>query len=161
MLLVKTKLGQSKINGIGLFADEFIAKGTKVIERSFLDVTIIKDKLNHLSNYCRNQILNYGCCRADLVYLECDDARFVNHSDTPNMDGSEAYYDIALKDINPGEELTEDYRVIDDGTGCSAFLDEIVLTKEQLITCQSRGIMKDVKIVNGVARLPRKLAKLK
>ncbi len=30
MLLVKTHLGKSKINGIGLFADEFISKG-KVI----------------------------------------------------------------------------------------------------------------------------------
>jgi len=30
MLLVKTKLGPSKIHGIGLFVDEFIPKGTIV-----------------------------------------------------------------------------------------------------------------------------------
>lgn len=30
MLLIKTKIGPSKINGIGLFADEFIPKGTSV-----------------------------------------------------------------------------------------------------------------------------------
>lgn len=32
MLLIKTKLDLSKIHGVGLFADEFIAKGTKIWE---------------------------------------------------------------------------------------------------------------------------------
>lgn len=32
MLLIKTKLELSKIHGVGLFADEFIAKGTKIWE---------------------------------------------------------------------------------------------------------------------------------
>ncbi len=30
MLLVKTKIGQSNISGIGVFADEFIPKGTVI-----------------------------------------------------------------------------------------------------------------------------------
>lgn len=30
MLLVKTKIGPSKISGIGLFADQFIKKGTTI-----------------------------------------------------------------------------------------------------------------------------------
>ena len=47
------------------------------------------------------------------IILCFDDARFVNHSDTPNVatDYAQDSYglDVALRDIAAGEELTMDY----------------------------------------------------
>ncbi|KKQ84137.1 MAG: hypothetical protein UT08_C0023G0002 [Candidatus Woesebacteria bacterium GW2011_GWB1_38_8] len=41
MILVKTKIGPSKINGIGLFANQFIPKGTLVQNvNNFLNMLI-------------------------------------------------------------------------------------------------------------------------
>ena len=56
MLLVKTKIGPSKIAGIGLFADEFIAKGTPVwkFEPGF-DLEIPRER--ELIS-CQNQLEN-------------------------------------------------------------------------------------------------------
>jgi hypothetical protein len=50
MLLVKTKIGPSAIQGIGLFADQFIAKGTHLWEFTpGLDVQITFTQLKTLS----------------------------------------------------------------------------------------------------------------
>ena len=61
MLLVKTKLGQRKIHGIGLFADEFIPKGTLVqkFEPDF-DLIISQDELSKLSNVAKDEFLKYA-----------------------------------------------------------------------------------------------------
>jgi len=41
--------------------------------------------------------------------LNCDNARFINHSDDPNTDNT-TEFSYALRDIQPGEEITCDYR---------------------------------------------------
>ena len=52
-------------------------------------------------------------------YILCsDDARFFNHSDTPNTEsrevaGEDEVITVAKRDIQPGEELTDDYRTFE------------------------------------------------
>ena len=116
MLLVKTMLGPSKINGIGLFANQFIPKGTLTwkFKPSFY-IEITKDNLLKLPQHAKNQFLHY--CYLDKKtnkYVLCfDDARFMNHSEIPTIEDGESFVydgDIAIKDIYEGEELTYNYR---------------------------------------------------
>jgi hypothetical protein len=53
----------------------------------------------------------------DGTYVLCsDNAKFMNHSDEPNVDSGGVTEDVALRDIQPGEELTCDYRLFDAGS---------------------------------------------
>ena len=120
MILIKSKTGVSKIHGIGLFADEFIKKGTKVWEYTpWFDFSLSVDQLNKLSEAAREQFLNYAYLSKETGrYVLCsDDSRFFNHQKKPNViclvpkispfeDSLECF---ALKDIIKGEELTCDY----------------------------------------------------
>lgn len=121
MLLVKTKIGESSISGIGLFAAEFIAKGTQVwIYREGFDVCVPDGYPEQLPEPAKTFFLKYAYQNPDTKqYVLCsDDARFFNHADAPNVeciyDENGAYIaDVAVRDIQPGEELTIDYREFD------------------------------------------------
>lgn len=124
MLLVKTKIGPSKIHGIGLFADQFIPKGMPVWKfRKGFDLKYTESELNQLSPPARNQFLHYCYSYKDEsghYYVVCaDDYRFLNHSTNPNLTnvetpGEEEGIDIAIKDIQVGEELLCDCREFDE-----------------------------------------------
>jgi uncharacterized protein len=121
MLLVKTKIAPSSIEGIGLFADEFIPSGTPIwrLQQGF-DLEAAPADLQVLPAQARETFLKYAYLRpsSNTYILGFDDARFFNHSDTPNTisidtpDGT-VNADIAARDINKGEELTTDYRLFD------------------------------------------------
>jgi SET domain-containing protein len=111
MLKIKTKLGPSKIHGIGLFADQCIRKGAKIWEWNvFYDRIIAKlpdDKIGIAF------MKKYACKVSGKYMLCCDDCRFMNHSDKPNIDCYDGY-DLANKNIKRGEELTCNYNLIYD-----------------------------------------------
>lgn len=121
MLLVKTKIGLSTTHGIGLFADQFIPKGT--ITWRFMpgiDLIVPEDTLLQLSEAARKQFLNY--CYVDKYtkhFILCfDDERFINHSKNPNIiqnavESETEGVEIAARDIKPGEELFCDYDQFD------------------------------------------------
>lgn len=121
MLLVKTRLAPSAIAGIGLFADEDIKAG--MVTWRFmpgLDQLFSDDDLATLPEAVRTQFLTYTYLHAATgKHVYClDNARFMNHSDTPNTAGVHEGnaiegHDIALRDIARGEELTCDYHAFD------------------------------------------------
>lgn len=121
MLLVYTSIGPSKINGTGLFAAQFIPKGTIIWKcTEGFDIKIDKSQLDQLSDPARAQFLKYSyLSRRSGMYVLCfDDARFYNHSDSPNVhdqdhEDCEEGVDVAARDIYPGEELTCNYRAFD------------------------------------------------
>ncbi len=116
MLLVKTRIDNSPIHGFGLFAVERIARGTAVWR--FIppfDQDLSPSVLDALSSDQREWMLHYGYIdvRSKRLILCGDDARFINHSYTPNIASdftSDRYgVDIAVRDIEAGEEITSDY----------------------------------------------------
>lgn len=123
MLLVKTKIGPSTIKGagLGLFADQFITKGTKTWRfMPGLDLIVPEDTLLQLSEPARAQFLNY--CYVDKFtknFILCfDDERFINHSKSPNIlqtmaENEVEGFEVAVRDINKGEELFCDYETFD------------------------------------------------
>jgi uncharacterized protein len=120
MLLVKTKLDQSTIHRFGVFAEEFISVGTKIWQfMPGFDLEITKEDLAALSPHIQTWFRHFGYLdhRLDCYILSCDDARFINHSDNPNMGPDFAHgrhgAGFALRDIKGGEEITLDYRLIE------------------------------------------------
>lgn len=122
MLKVRTFLGKSSIDGVGLFLAEPIKKGT--ITWEFIegfDQAIDEDTLKSLSLDSRQYIEKYGyLSKKSGLYVICyDDSRFMNHSDSPTTEG--AYpsthhlegVDIAARDLEIGEELTCDYKTFE------------------------------------------------
>jgi uncharacterized protein len=124
MLMVKTRLGQSAIEGLGLFAEEDIPKGT--VTWRFVpgfDQTFAPAEIESLPDAARAEMLRYTYLHTRTgKYVAClDNARFMNHSDVPNTMGAyhgpdDEGYDIATRDIAKGEELTCDYRLFDADT---------------------------------------------
>ncbi len=123
MLLVQTKIGPSPIHGIGIFADEFIPKGTRIWEyRSGVDSKLSEAFVRSLPAPAQTHMRNYAYKnRVTGEYVLCgDDARFFNHSDTPNTEDLDDSVlvegegvTIAARDIQPGEEIVSDYRTFD------------------------------------------------
>ena len=121
MLLVKTKVGVSGIHGLGLFADQFIPKGTPIWRFTpHLDITLSEKELMSLPPLAQESIHHY--CYHSAVngayILPFDDARFFNHSNKPNVTSVDVPDDpegleIASRDIAVGEELLCDCREFD------------------------------------------------
>lgn len=112
MLLIKTDIRQSKVHGIGLFAAQYIPKGTVTWQyHPGYDPTYSENDLQIMPATAREQLLKYLYWDKDLnLYILCsDDQRFINHdSVSPNII-STPNQDVAARDIFPGEELLCDY----------------------------------------------------
>jgi SET domain-containing protein len=114
MLLVKTRLGESSIHGIGVLANEFIPKGTLVWKwHEGVDQNISTQLVDALPDIAKEYIKRYSWFSGGWYCLCSDNDRFLNHSDNPNCGLLGDWGDVALKDIQIGEELTVDYRKFD------------------------------------------------
>ncbi|MEG3930862.1 MULTISPECIES: SET domain-containing protein-lysine N-methyltransferase [unclassified Microcoleus] len=132
MLLVKTKLGISFIHAIGLFAAQFIPKGTVTWEYSpYFDTSYEEADVERMSPSAKEQFLKYAyfdniLCRYVLCF---DDQRFINHcSESPNI-LSTLRRDVAAVDIYEGEELVCNYNCYDDTYFIRLGIQEITLTR--------------------------------
>jgi uncharacterized protein len=121
MLVVKTILAASAIEGLGLFAAQHIPKGA-IVWRFVpgVDALFDAEEIERLPEATQDICRRYAYYdRKNEKYVLCgDDARFENHSDDPNTMGAypEGYpfgMDIATRDIQEGEEITCDYRSFD------------------------------------------------
>jgi SET domain-containing protein len=134
-----TEVRESKISGLGLFAKTFIPKGTAWFECEPHQVLMIskyqyqalcQSHDSPLSKGFIDAIKTYTYYEAkfDALIFCVDNARFVNHSFTPNSgaDGPRSSLkSVALRDIYPGEEITENYLSYDQcpwADSCEDFL---------------------------------------
>jgi SET domain-containing protein len=119
LLLVKTYIASSAIEGVGVFAAEPIRKGA-IIWRT--DPTF--DMLVSLAAYrsaepqLKELLERYAYPSSDrpgfLVY-EIDNGRFMNHSAWPNTDFGTFGFGTALTEIAVDEELTCNYNQFYEG----------------------------------------------
>lgn len=110
MYLVKIYKDSSKIDGMGIFAGEFVPKGTIIYYHSSEDNHLLKTEFISLSDEEKERIYKFGVEDEGGNWVVTDgDA---NHSCDANIlslfvDG--IYCDIVAKDIHAGEEVTIDY----------------------------------------------------
>ena len=116
---VEVVLKMTEDKGIGSFADEFIPKDAKIFiitkESKYYDE---QEAIAHLASMNSEEEKRYWLSHVyevkDKIAEDPYDLPTINHSNEPNMrlcikeygDG----YCYALRDIEEGEELTEDYR---------------------------------------------------
>ncbi len=120
MLLVKTTLGVSKINGIGLYATEFIPQGTVIWKFTpDVDLKYTETEYQQLKQEYDFTTLDKYIYKSLVsgAYILCsDDARFINHAAPANtIDNLEELegLTIAATDIKIGEEITSNYGAFD------------------------------------------------
>ncbi|UBF27313.1 SET domain-containing protein [Kovacikia minuta CCNUW1] len=96
--------------GYGVFATRFIPKGTITWILDELDQKFDEFYFISLDPLLRERLLKY-CYRDELgQYILCwDIARYVNHSFHSNCMATPYKFELAVRDIYPGEELTDDY----------------------------------------------------
>lgn len=108
---VKTYLNISKIPnaGIGLFAAEFIPKGTIVWKMDSMNNSYKEEEFKSMPNLYKEFINTYSFKYNNQYILCVDNARFFNHSNTPNCGSIGDNCTMAQVDINIGDELTDNY----------------------------------------------------
>lgn len=96
--------------GFGVVATRLIPRGTITWVRDRLDQTLSADQVKALPAGYWDIVLKYSFIdgRGDFV-LCWDLARYVNHSCAPSCRSAGYDFEIAVRDIHPGEELTDDY----------------------------------------------------
>ena len=103
MLLVRTEVRSSPIHGRGLFAAERIREGRWV--------WCFEPRVDQIGAVASEHF----SWRTEYGYVTPgDDARYINHSKTPNLWTMAGLAPVvAVRDIEAGEELTENYAEYD------------------------------------------------
>ena len=115
MLTINTYLAPSRVHGIGLFAAEFIPAGSPVWKYNRDIDKIFKKEVflaicNRLDSCSLRHLLNSSYIRGGRYFYLTDNARFINHTEVnDNICFADDYTEIALRDIDPQEELLENY----------------------------------------------------
>lgn len=128
----------SKEKGYGVVATQFIPRGTITWVQDDLDQIISKAEAQKLNPVIKKHLDTYSFTNKDGEMVLCwDNAKFVNHSFKPSCFSTPYDFEIALRDIYPGEELTDDYGylnvekpfdVIDEGTARKTVYPDDILT---------------------------------
>jgi hypothetical protein len=112
-------LGASGVHGIGCFADQDIKRGEIVRIWDGEDSRWVSnrqvDASRHVALYKKFGIRSTGGYWVPLDFLRISTGWYMNHAAEPNLgsdDGDVTYH--AVRDIAAGEELTIDYRLMDD-----------------------------------------------
>jgi uncharacterized protein len=96
--------------GHGVFATRLIPTGTITWARDRLDQAFTPAAIEHLPAIYYDIVLKYSFIDARGCFVLCwDHARFVNHSCNPTCRSAGYDFEVAVRDIAPGEELTDDY----------------------------------------------------
>ncbi|PIP95984.1 MAG: SET domain-containing protein-lysine N-methyltransferase [Bdellovibrio sp. CG11_big_fil_rev_8_21_14_0_20_39_38] len=117
-MLISTALLRwvSNEKGYGLFAKEFIPKGTITFVNDQLDIILDPDNPKFKTEPYRTVLDKYAYNSPEGKLVLCwDFGKYMNHCCWPNTLTTGYGFDIAVSDIQKGEEITTDYGVISTG----------------------------------------------
>lgn len=114
------------IIGYGVVAKKFIPKGTITWVQDELDQIFTPQRAQMLSPVMQTYLDTYCFTNGEGNHVLCwDNAKFINHSFNSSCMSTAYDFEIAVRDIHPGEQLTDDYgylnlaepfEVVDEGT---------------------------------------------
>lgn len=153
----------SEVIGNGVFATVLIPQGTIVVVRDQFDTSMTLEEFRQLPALLRNALETYlyHDCEGNLI-LSWDHARLMNHSCECNTMLTAYGFEIAVRDIQPGEEMTTEYGLLNiqepyqihcGGPGCRGHLrcddidrhgerwDALVKESMQLIASREQPLM--------------------
>ncbi len=96
--------------GYGVVATRRIPKGTITWALDKLDRTFTESKVNKMPSLYRDILMKYTFRDKKGRHVLCwDISRYVNHSFRSNCISTAYDFELAIRDIEQGEELTDDY----------------------------------------------------
>ncbi len=96
--------------GFGVIATQFIPAGTITWALDKLDQEFTPEQFEAMTPFYKNLIDIYCYRNKHGNFVLCwDNGRFVNHSFNANCLSTAYDFEIAIRDIQPGEQLTDDY----------------------------------------------------
>lgn len=96
--------------GYGVVATKLIPKGTITWIADKLDQVFTPFKLEGMDKVYKDILNKYTFRNGNGNYVLCwDHSRFINHSFHSNCITTAYNFELAVRDIHPGEELTDDY----------------------------------------------------
>jgi SET domain-containing protein len=117
MMLVSTYIAPSIIEGVGVFADQFIRAGAMIWRFDpMFDRLLTHSELSSLPDPLKDFVNRYGYPHMMLdgiTVVEIDNGRFMNHSPRPNTVFTHPEFGYAKMDIPTGSELLCDYGEFD------------------------------------------------
>ncbi len=96
--------------GYGIVATKLIPEGTITWVQDELDLVYTSEQVEKMLPYTQEMIDKFTFRNNKGNYVMCwDTAKYVNHSFNSNCLSTAYDFEIAIRDIQPGEELTDDY----------------------------------------------------
>lgn len=134
---VYTRIGASRVHGVGVIAIRDIPRGTLVFRgESERVVWASRAAVRRLPAAIRSLYEDFGMVSGDRIGVPPNLNRlsvgwYVNHSNRPNVEARDDGRFVALRRIRAGEELTADYRT---------FVDEPLPFRPQRTRRPGRGV---------------------
>ena len=96
--------------GYGVFASEFIPRGTMTYVKDEMEICLSPRTFSRLPQALQDQPEKYSYrdSRGTRI-ISWDIAKYVNHSCTANTMSTGWGFEIALRDIHPDEQITDEY----------------------------------------------------
>jgi SET domain-containing protein len=117
MMLVRTFVASSAIQGLGVFAGEFIPAGRQLwMLNPKFDIFVHVHEIAMLPAHMQDYVARYSYPHLEISgvrILDCDDGKFMNHSEQPNTDFRVFDKGFAIADIAVGKEITCNYSEFD------------------------------------------------
>ena len=96
--------------GLGVFASRRIPAGTVVYVADKLDIYLLPDDPLIQSNEYRDHIEKYSYMDETGTRIICwDHGKYVNHCCNANTMSTGYGFEVAIRDIQPGEQVTDEY----------------------------------------------------
>ncbi len=97
----------------GLVARRLIPRGSITWARDRLDRTFTSDEIDAMPEFFKQLLDKYTFIDRQGYRVLCwDISRFMNHSCAPSSLHTGWDFEVAVRDIHPGEELTDDYATL-------------------------------------------------
>lgn len=98
--------------GYGIFAKKFIPKGTIVYVKDSLEIEVDDEQYTKHSKPMQDEIEKYSYIdERGIRILSWDLGKYVNHNCNRNTISTGYGFEIAVRDIHPGEEITDEYGI--------------------------------------------------
>lgn len=111
--------------GYGVFASAFIPKGTIVYIKDSLEIEISQNDFKKCIPELRDKIERYSYIdEKGYRIVSWDIAKYVNHCCECNTISTGYGFEIAIKDILPGEQITDEYAIFNLESPITLFCDK-------------------------------------
>ncbi len=102
----------NEIVGYGLFASEFIPEGTIVYVKDSLELEITQTEFENLATVLKESIDKYSYIdEKGSRIVSWDLGKYVNHCCNCNTISTGYGFEIAIRDIQKGEQITDEYGI--------------------------------------------------